>query len=67
MTRSQIEAALAAQASRDERLAIADDIIDNSGEKSSLPQKVAALHQRYLSLADEWRRSADEPRTVPCG
>lgn len=67
MTRSQIEAALAAQASRDERFAIADDIIDNSGEKSSLPQKVAALHQRYLSLADEWRRSADEPRTVPCG
>ena len=67
MTRTQIEAALAAQASRDQRLAIADDIIDNSGEKSSLPQKVSSLHQRYLSLADEWRRSADEPRTVPFG
>jgi len=51
-----VKAALSAQASREARLALADDIIDNSGDVSSLPARVEALHQKYLSLADEWRR-----------
>lgn len=42
---------LAAQASRTERLAIADDLIDNNGPIEALDAQVAALHQRYLSLA----------------
>ena len=42
---------LANQASRAQRLAIADDIIDNSGDETALDDQVAALHQRYLELA----------------
>mgnify|MGYP001825022561 CR=1 len=42
---------LAAQASREERLAIADDIISNDGTVADLRQQVAALHEIYQSLA----------------
>lgn len=42
---------LASQASRAERLALADDVIDNSGDEVVLDQAVAKLHQRYLALA----------------
>lgn len=44
-------AALAAQISRSERLALADDVVDNSGSLASLAAKVDALHARYLDLA----------------
>jgi dephospho-CoA kinase len=49
-TRAQIEAILAAQASRETRLSIADDIIDNSGTLAGLHAQVDALHARYLRL-----------------
>ena len=42
---------LAQQATRAQRRALADDIIDNSGTEAALDQAVAALHQRYLQLA----------------
>lgn len=42
---------LAHQASRTERLALADDVIDNNGDEAALDAAVAALHQRYLALA----------------
>lgn len=44
-------AVLASQLSRDERLARADDVIDNSGDQKSLIQAVEGLHRRYLGLA----------------
>lgn len=44
-------AMLAAQASRAERLAVADDVIVNRGDREALQQRVAALHQNYLRLA----------------
>lgn len=51
------ERMLASQASRAQRLAIADDVIDNSGSPEALQAQVAALHQRYLQLAqDGFRR-----------
>jgi len=37
-----------AQASREQRLAIADDVIDNSGDPTQLASLVASLHRRYL-------------------
>jgi dephospho-CoA kinase len=43
---------LAQQASRAERLALADDVIENSGDESALDHAVAELHQRYLVLAN---------------
>ncbi len=42
---------IAAQVSRETRLAAADDVIDNSGTLESLYAQVAQLHQRYLALA----------------
>jgi len=42
---------LAAQATREQRLAAADDIVDNSAPLKSLDAVTARLHQRYLELA----------------
>lgn len=48
---AQAERVLAAQATREQRLAIADDVIVNDGVESALDDQVAALHARYLKLA----------------
>jgi len=50
LNRDEVEAILAAQASRADRLAVADDIIDNSGTPENLDAQVASLHQRYQTL-----------------
>ena len=49
--RALAERMLAHQASRAQRLALADDIIDNSGSEAALEAHVQALHRRYLALA----------------
>jgi dephospho-CoA kinase len=49
--RAEVEAIMATQASRAERLAHADDVIDNGGDPDRLGPQVEALHARYLSLA----------------
>ena len=45
------EAILDAQATREQRLEAADDVIDNGGEPAALERQVAELHQRYFTLA----------------
>ena len=47
----QARAILSAQASRDNRLKAANDVLDNSGSVSELRQAVDDLHKRYLSIA----------------
>jgi len=42
---------LSAQSSRRERLAAADDVIDNSGSLTELTPRILALHRSYLALA----------------
>jgi dephospho-CoA kinase len=42
---------LAAQASREQRLAMADDVIRNDSDLTSLSAQVSALHDRYTALA----------------
>jgi len=42
---------LAQQASRAERLALADYVVDNSGDEVALDVAVAQLHQRFLALS----------------
>lgn len=59
LDRAQVEAILAAQASRATRLAAADDVVDNSGGADALPAQVAALDAVYLALA---RGLAGHPR-----
>jgi dephospho-CoA kinase len=48
---AQVRAIMAAQAGREQRLAAADDIIDNGGTPEALRPQVERLHQRYLALA----------------
>ena len=48
---SQVNNIINSQLSRSEKLARADDIIDNQGEISALKREVLALHQRYLQLS----------------
>lgn len=42
---------IAAQASREDRLAMADDVIVNDGDEAALDAKVAELDRRYRALA----------------
>jgi len=51
LTEEQVRAIMATQASRQQRLAAADDIIENSGNLERLRSQVQDLHQRYLQLA----------------
>ena len=47
----EVSAIIAAQAGRAERLAAADDVIDNDGTLDALRKQVAALHRKYLQFA----------------
>jgi dephospho-CoA kinase len=47
----QVRAIMRTQVSRAERLAAADDVIDNGGSRDALRNQVAALHQKYLQFA----------------
>jgi dephospho-CoA kinase len=47
----EVRAIMRTQASRAERLAAADDVIDNGGSRDALRNQVAALHQKYLQFA----------------
>lgn len=56
----QAKRALAAQATRTQRLAIADDVLDNSGSLEDLLRQTEALHRELLDRFDpEHRRGAD--------
>lgn len=48
-----IAAILAAQATRAERLAVADDVIDNSADLQALAAQVRALHAKYAALTHQ--------------
>ncbi|HET7766885.1 MAG TPA: dephospho-CoA kinase [Burkholderiales bacterium] len=48
---AEVRAILASQATRAQRLAAADDVIDNSGAPETLPDQVSRLHEKYLTLA----------------
>ena len=49
-TRASALAMLQAQASREARLAAADDVVDNGGDSKALPAQVAALDRKYREL-----------------
>lgn len=48
---AQIRAIIAAQMPRAKRLAMADDVIDNQGDREALARQVAELDVRYRQLA----------------
>lgn len=51
LSREQVRAIIATQASRTDRLRQADDVIDNSGGPEALAPAVELLHRKYLDLA----------------
>lgn len=60
LSKEQAEARMAAQASREKRLAIADFVIDNSGSLSELDRQVGDL---WAELRRRGARLEDGPRT----
>ncbi|WP_174509145.1 dephospho-CoA kinase [Klebsiella oxytoca] len=53
VSREHAEHILAAQATREQRLAVADDVIENTGTPDAIASDVARLHDRYLLLASQ--------------
>jgi dephospho-CoA kinase len=51
MSEPEVRSILSAQATREVRLAAADDVVDNSGAPETLPAIVEKLHQTYLQSA----------------
>ncbi|MEO5558544.1 MAG: dephospho-CoA kinase [Dokdonella sp.] len=56
VTAQLADAMLDAQATREQRLARADDVITNTGSFDELDVRVCALHERYLVLARGQRK-----------
>jgi dephospho-CoA kinase len=51
----QIRTIMNAQATRSQRLSVADDIVDNKGKTVDLVNQVTRLHKKYLQLAKQSR------------
>jgi dephospho-CoA kinase len=50
LQQDEVERIMAAQATRAERLAAADDVIENGGDLAGLPEQIQVLHQTYTRL-----------------
>jgi dephospho-CoA kinase len=53
LSESEVRAIMRTQVTRAERVAAADDVIDNGGSRESMRKQVAALHQKYLQFAGQ--------------
>ena len=51
MTETAVRQVMAAQCSREQRLALADDVIGNDNGLEKLREEVLALHKKYIALA----------------
>lgn len=61
LTRDEVTAILATQASRAQRLAAADDVIDNSTGLAELVEQVDRLHEKYREMAKIYQESTRTP------
>lgn len=53
LTAPEVAAIMRTQASREDRLAVAHDVLENTGDVALLRPRIQALHARYLQLAKE--------------
>ena len=53
LAEAEVRAIMATQASRDERLAVADDVITNDHDLANLEKQVGELHRKYLQLSSQ--------------
>ena len=51
LSSGEIQRMLAAQATRADRLAVADDVIENDGALADLPPRIERLHRQYLTYS----------------
>ena len=56
LSETQVRAIIATQASRQQRLAAADDIIENGGGIEALEPQIARLHDLYLQMRSQFRK-----------
>jgi dephospho-CoA kinase len=56
LARGEVETVMVNQVSRADRLAAADDVVDNAGAPAAIDAQVAALHREYLGLAADTTR-----------
>jgi dephospho-CoA kinase len=56
-TREEAQRMVSAQATREQRLAVADDVIRNDGDMASLRDQVEKLHRQYVTAAQERREA----------
>lgn len=54
--RNQVEAIIAAQATREQRLEVADDVLVNDQDLAHIDAEVSKLHKRYQQLALDARK-----------
>lgn len=60
VSKEQVEHILASQMTREQRLALADNIIDNQGEHEQLRSQVFRLHQQYLQQATDLETNVND-------
>ena len=53
LAEAEVRAIMATQASRGERLAVADDVIANDHDLANLEKQVGELHRKYLQLSSQ--------------
>ena len=58
LSEKEVRDILAAQATREQRLSLADDVIDNRGPREALERQVSRLNQKYLTLAGNSRTAS---------
>jgi len=58
LSEGEVPDILAAQATREQRLGLADDVIDNRGPPEALERQVSRLNQKYLTLAGDSRTAS---------
>lgn len=58
LTRAQVNAIMQTQATREKRLRMADDVVENAGGIEELRTQVKALHSKYTAIADQLELAA---------
>jgi dephospho-CoA kinase len=65
LTEVEVRAIMSTQLGREERIARADDVLDNSGPLTAIAAQVAALDQRYRALAGGTDRATPSSGRIP--
>jgi dephospho-CoA kinase len=58
LSEKEVRDIMAAQATRSERIALSDDVIDNNGAREALVAQVERLHEKYFTLAENFRAAS---------